>query len=237
MVPQPSANGTQPITPTQALWRALLVQTASDAYQKLPENASRIDMAVRLILADAVTLVDAHTAEVTSLDSGAVYMVDSACSCKDFAEAAPHKFCKHRLARALFLRTMEAAKAYQVPALPEVQPDATPTEVPAQYLIPMHGKTFILYNGLRYLAEQRGLRDIQVTPISVTSELAVFQATAHFDCGRTWSEIGDATPSNVGKKVAHAFIRMAATRAKARCLREALRIDLVAFEELEGDAE
>jgi len=43
---------------------------------------------------------------------------------------------------------------------------------------------------------------------------------------------GDATPTNTNRKVAPHFRRVALTRAKARVLRDALGVDLVAVEEL-----
>ena len=42
----------------------------------------------------------------------------------------------------------------------------------------------------------------------------------------------DATPENTNRKVAPHFRRVALTRAKARVLRDALGVDLVAVEEL-----
>ena len=44
------------------------------------------------------------------------------------------------------------------------------------------------------------------------------------------------TPENVGSKVRPHFARLALTRAKARCLRDALNISLCAVEELGEDA-
>jgi hypothetical protein len=43
----------------------------------------------------------------------------------------------------------------------------------------------------------------------------------------------DSTPDNVGKQVKPHWRRMALTRAKARALRDALNINLVAVEELD----
>jgi hypothetical protein len=51
--------------------------------------------------------------------------------------------------------------------------------------------------------------------------------------GRTFAESGDATPANVNAKIRAHFPRMALTRSKARCLRDALNISMVAIEELE----
>ena len=70
--------------------------------------------------------------------------------------------------------------------------------------------------------------------ISVTSELALAEATAEFTDGTTWSECADASPQSVGSKVKAHFARMALTRAKARCLRDALNLSMCSVEELEG---
>jgi hypothetical protein len=229
-VTEPAANGH---STAASLWRSLFVSTAACAYDKRPESASRIDKAVSLILRGAMTLDEATgLAVVKSLEAkGDVeYTVSSGgCTCKDFTEGqAPDGWCKHRIARTLSLRTMEAAKAYQVPEVPE----APASGVAPQYLTSIHGKTFVQYAGLRMLAGQRGLTSLEVSPITVTPDLAVFAATARFDNGQVWVEIGDATPTNVASHIKPHYIRMAATRAKARVLREALHVSLVAVEEL-----
>jgi hypothetical protein len=67
----------------------------------------------------------------------------------------------------------------------------------------------------------------------VTPELALAEATATFADGRTFQECADSTPANVNPKVTAPCPRMALTRAKARTLRDALNISLVAVEELD----
>ena len=57
---------------------------------------------------------------------------------------------------------------------------------------------------------------------------------ATFADGRTFEESADATPGNVNAKIRPHFPRMALTRSKARALRDALNINLVAVEELEA---
>ena len=108
----------------------------------------------------------------------------------------------------------------------------TPT-IPSQYLVTIQGRQHITYAGLLTLAHQKGLIGITVRVISVTPDCAIMEATATFAGGMTWTEIGDATPKNVNSRIAPHYIRMAATRAKARCLRDALCIDVAALEELE----
>ena len=82
------------------------------------------------------------------------------------------------------------------------------------------------------MAHEKGLQSLSAHFISVTPELALAEATAEFSDGTTFSECGDATPANVGAKVQLHFARMALTRSKARCLRDALNISCAAVEEL-----
>jgi hypothetical protein len=48
--------------------------------------------------------------------------------------------------------------------------------------------------------------------------------------GRTFTDIGDASPENVARHLKPAFVRMAATRASARALRRALNVAACAVE-------
>ena len=51
----------------------------------------------------------------------------------------------------------------------------------------------------------------------------------------TFEGIGDASPENVPPHILPHLNRMAETRAKARALRDAVKIGVVSFEELDGD--
>jgi hypothetical protein len=112
--------------------------------------------------------------------------------------------------------------------LPEVP------EIPAQYLQLIDCKPFVKYAGLLALAHARGLQQLDARFTRVSDTLAVAHATATFSDGRRFTEAGDATPENVGHQVRPHFARLALTRAKARCLRDALNIGLCAVEELGG---
>jgi hypothetical protein len=106
--------------------------------------------------------------------------------------------------------------------------------IPAWALVELHGRQFITFGGLLAMAHERGLQSLAAQFISVTAELALAEATAMFADGRTYTEAADATPANVNAKIRPHFPRMALTRSKARCLRDALNIPFVCVEELEN---
>ena len=114
----------------------------------------------------------------------------------------------------------------------------------SEFLIQRNGKIFVLYAGLLDLAHERGLRDLRVelvqSPNATNSFVAIAKAIATVRDGDTFAifeEIGDASAANTSKAIAPHIIRMAATRAKARALRDALNIGVTALEELKGDSE
>jgi hypothetical protein len=113
-----------------------------------------------------------------------------------------------------------------------------PPELPAilqPYLVYLHGKPFVQYAGLLVLAQSQGLISLAASLVSVTPELAIAKAQAVFKDGRRYQEAADATPANVGATVRQHYPRIALTRAKARCLRDALGVTAVALEELGDD--
>jgi hypothetical protein len=93
-----------------------------------------------------------------------------------------------------------------------------------------------LARSLPYLAmaHERGLVSLKAEFMTVTAELALASATATFADGKTFTEAADATPKNVNRQVAPHFPRCAITRAKARALRDALNISMIAIEEVES---
>ena len=110
------------------------------------------------------------------------------------------------------------------------------TDLPASYMHLIDGQPFVKYAGLLTMAHAQGLHQLDARFTAVSDTLAVAQATATFTDGRRFTESGEATPENVGSKVRPHFARLALTRAKARCLRDALNISLCAVEELGEDA-
>jgi len=109
-----------------------------------------------------------------------------------------------------------------------------------EHIITIDGKPFVKYAGLLEAAHRAGLKDLQVKLIQSPSRdngyTAVCEATAVIKTRsreKTYVEIGDANPASIGdsRLTVHA-IRIAATRAKARALRDALRISICSVEEL-----
>lgn len=91
------------------------------------------------------------------------------------------------------------------------------------------------YAGLLAKAHDEGLRSIATeiiqTPTATNGEVAIVRAIVETQKGR-FTGIGDANPSNVNRRVTAHLIRMAETRAKARALRDAVNIGVVALDEL-----
>ena len=118
----------------------------------------------------------------------------------------------------------------------------TPTTlslVDRSFIIDRQGKPAVLYAGLLDLAHRSGLKSITVTllqaPSDANGNTAISHARSEFEDGRIFEDIGDANASNVGRMVAAHIIRMSATRAKARTLRDALNISGAAVEEFGDD--
>jgi hypothetical protein len=113
-------------------------------------------------------------------------------------------------------------------------PDNPDAPALSRWLTKIHGKDFIQYEGLLAMAHEQGLCALGAAFMSVTTERALAFAWAQFKDGRRFWESGDATPTNVHAGVKAHYARVALTRAKARLLRDALNIGMVAVEELEG---
>jgi hypothetical protein len=108
-----------------------------------------------------------------------------------------------------------------------------------EYMIERGGRRFVLYAGLLEEAHARGLRSIETELLQVpgveNGEVAIARAVIRTEEGK-FSGIGDASPGNVSRAIVPHIIRMAATRAKARALRDAINVGVAALEEL-GDEE
>lgn len=107
-----------------------------------------------------------------------------------------------------------------------------------RFIKQVDGKEFVIYAGLLDLAHQKHLVSLDVDIIQYPSKdndhTAVCKAIAKTTTGGPFIDIGDANPENCDAKVSKHLIRMASTRAKARCLRDLTNIGMTALEEL-GD--
>jgi hypothetical protein len=110
-----------------------------------------------------------------------------------------------------------------------------------RHVVQLQGRDYVMWAGVLDLAHQSGLQSIEVNliqfPAPENGNLAIAQATATFEGGRVFTEIGDASVASVGRNIAPHICRMAATRAKGRALRDALNLGETMLEELGPDTE
>lgn len=96
-------------------------------------------------------------------------------------------------------------------------------------------KEVVTYAGLLSLAHDQGLKKIDTSLLQIPDQsncqTAVFHAIVETETG-IYKGHGDANPENVASRIIPHIIRMAETRAKARALRDAVNIGIVAVEEL-----
>ena len=101
-------------------------------------------------------------------------------------------------------------------------------------------KEFVLYAGLLDLAHQKGIKRMLVEAIQYPTKdnkmEAICKAIVESKDGEIFTELADANPLNVNYMVAEHILRVAATRAKARALRDFTNIGMTCLEEL-GDIE
>jgi hypothetical protein len=118
--------------------------------------------------------------------------------------------------------------------LPVVGASESIPELLRDHVVTIQGKPFVKVSGLLALAHARGLQSLTTIFTYNDAELALAQSTAVFPFG-SFTDVGDASPSNCNPKVRLHFRRVAATRSTARALRQALNIPIVALEELMTD--
>lgn len=246
-------------------WQCAVSQATEAARRRFPHSLDRIERAYSLVHAASVVLHPAtKSATVTSSDGTRTYHVNGTCACPD-APRAPEAYCKHRLAAAILRKAvglveewkaatapvtmtpqaLETTEEVAEPVTEEPVPTAAPVleaevegstpRIPREFLYDRHGTTAILWGGLLHMAHEAGMHSMTVDVVTVTPEVAVMRATARFNDGGEWSDIGDAAPGNVGTRIAPHFIRMASTRAMARVLRLALDVPYVCSCELSDD--
>jgi hypothetical protein len=114
----------------------------------------------------------------------------------------------------------------------------------AKFITQLNGRDFVQYGGLLDEAHKQGLKRITTQLIQVPAEANKHMAIAFAEVvlerdgkERHFTGIGDASPANVNRTIAHHLCRMAETRAKARALRDAINVGVCAVEELGPDGE
>jgi hypothetical protein len=155
------------------------------------------------------------------------------CTCADYQKHArePNFRCKHLIAA---LNACDDPE--QVKPLQRYKP-----KLDKQFIKQLQGKDFVLYAGLLDLGHQKGIRRINVEveqyPTKENEHVAICRAIIESYTGEEYIEWGDANPRNVNSKVAAHILRMAATRAKARALRDFTNIGMTCLDELGGNDE
>jgi len=124
-------------TPARVAFRTAVLHVADKAKLVLPDNASRIDKAVALVLNGFVEIVDGKCRVASQTNGKTIYhQVNGTCTCQDFTqEKAPNGFCKHRLAHGLYRRATEMVQVQEQEPVVAAQPAATAetTQVPVQH--------------------------------------------------------------------------------------------------------
>jgi hypothetical protein len=105
-----------------------------------------------------------------------------------------------------------------------------------RWVIELEGHKFVKYAGLLDYAHQIGISQIDVSilqfPDKDNGSYAICRATVVSKRGDSFSDIGDANPTNCNVKVAKHLLRLASTRAIARALRTLCNVGLPALEEI-----
>lgn len=105
-----------------------------------------------------------------------------------------------------------------------------------RYIVNIRGKNFVLYEGLLNEAHNKGLMCLEVTlvqfPLAKNGKVCICRATAIGKDGQNFTDYGDASPDSVDQKLIPHIIRMSATRAKARALRDFTNIGMCSLEEV-----
>lgn len=229
----------QPARSDRELFTAVLHREVAILQARFPELSDALSRACAILMEQRLFVEESGwEAMVLASDGQTYYHVNGSCQCK--ASLYLNKPCKHRLALRLYQRVSDALLAEQErwepdDDTPAFQPPVAAPTMPADHLVLIQGKPFVKFEGLLALAHERGLVALETTLVQCSLDMAICQATARFQDGRTFTDIGDASPENVAKHLRPHFVRMSATRASARALRRALSIGHAAVEELSGE--
>ncbi|HSX81974.1 MAG TPA: hypothetical protein VLQ80_25855 [Candidatus Saccharimonadia bacterium] len=213
-----------------------LTEVSAIAHAKLPEALhGRLEMATALVSHGKVwSEEDGHAFQVASRSTpGRWHVCNGSCDCEDAHYQAPDGLCAHRLAVGLLRRTVERLEEEEerYDVVNSASETVAPVGIDPRFVVEIQGKPFVQVAGLLALAHARGLQSLTTTFTYNDADLAIAQSTAVFSFG-SFTDVGDASPSNTNPKVRAHFRRVAATRATARALRLALNIDMCSLDEL-----
>lgn len=100
--------------------------------------------------------------------------------------------------------------------------------VDPKFIVRLRNNDYITWPGILDISTKAGLRCLETKiiqpPTKENGYLAICEALATFEDGRTFSDIGDASPQSTSANLVPAIIRLASTRAKGRVLRDACNI-------------
>jgi len=115
-------------------------------------------------------------------------------------------------------------------------PNDNKPKLDERFIHNIKGKDFVLYSGLLDLGHQIGIQSMRIEILQYPTEHngmeAICKAHVESKNGEDFIEIADANPKNVAPLVRQHVLRMAATRAKARALRDMTNIGITCLEEL-----
>ncbi len=109
--------------------------------------------------------------------------------------------------------------------------------VDERYIVNIKGTNFVKYEGLLNEAHNKGILCLEVTIIQFPSadngKVCICRACLVGTDHQSFADYGDAGPESVDQKIIPHIIRMAATRAKARVLRDFTNIGMCSLEEIQ----
>ena len=156
---------------------------------------------------------------------------ETTCTCGDFAKNSRKDSnfrCKHILS---VINSVPLGEIENGCFLEKKRP-----KLDERWIIEIEGNQFVKYAGLLDYAHQIGIGSIEVEPLQLPTKdngnFAIVKATVVSKVGESFTDIGDANPTNCNAKVGKHLLRLASTRAIARALRSFTNVGLTALEEL-----
>jgi hypothetical protein len=114
-------------------------------------------------------------------------------------------------------------------------------KVDERFIEIIEGREFIKFGGLLHLAHEKGISRIETEiiqlPTPENGNSAIIRAIVESKEGDLFSGIGDCSPANCHPKVAKHLLRIAETRAIARCLKLHVDSPFTCLEELADASE